>query len=412
MKKIKLLYFLIIIIFPICISFCNDSSINEDDNGLGWIRLSGSPYFDRSYGVTCDNNGDIFIVADVMNKLAIIKYDNTGIEQWVKESKNYYRENAYDIESDSDGKIYVAGSINDTRKDYEDILLVKYDGDGIKYWSKQIGSSSYDTANSLAIDSNGNIYITGETLGSMDGQKYEGGSDIILIKYDNDGNRQWTKQIGTTNNDVAKSINIDSCGYVYIIGETIGFLDGQEYEGILDMFLAKYDSNGNKQWIKQIDLITTKGFFIDLSNNIYVIGNTRHSLDGQIIPERTVEYTYAFLMKYDNDGNKQWTRLLSNYPDSEIRGVSCNNKGDIYITGDLSHYVGADGVSDIFLAKFDNEGKNHWVESFDLSDADYSEDVTCDNNGNVYITGHTFESVGDEILAGESDIFLIKWKDK
>ena len=62
--------------------------------------------------------------------------------------------------------------------------------ESIKIWTKQLGTSSYDVANGVATDSSGNIYVTGETQGGLDGNTSAGGSDLFLVKYNSSGKKQ------------------------------------------------------------------------------------------------------------------------------------------------------------------------------------------------------------------------------
>ena len=59
-----------------------------------------------------------------------------------------------------------------------------------KQWTKQLGTSSYDSGDAVTTDSSGNIYVTGETRGNLDGNTNSGGKDIFLVKYNSDGVKQ------------------------------------------------------------------------------------------------------------------------------------------------------------------------------------------------------------------------------
>ncbi|MEE1577942.1 MAG: SBBP repeat-containing protein, partial [Deltaproteobacteria bacterium] len=72
----------------------------------------------------------------------------------------------------------------------EDLFVVKYDSSGTKQWTKQLGTSSHDQANGVATDSSGNVYVTGYTSGGLDGNTSAGNSDLFVVKYDSEGNKQ------------------------------------------------------------------------------------------------------------------------------------------------------------------------------------------------------------------------------
>jgi hypothetical protein len=98
-------------------------------------------------------------------------------------------------------------------------------------------------------NSSDNIYVTGMTGGDLDGNTNSGGSDIFLVKYNSSGTKQWTKQLGTSSKDWGYDVTTDSSGNIYVTGETGGSLDGNTNtnSGGQDIFLIKYDSSGTKQ---------------------------------------------------------------------------------------------------------------------------------------------------------------------
>ena len=103
-----------------------------------------------------------------------------------------------------------------------------------------LGTSSDDKASSVATDSNNNIYITGYTDGDLDGNTNARYNDIFLTKYNSNGDKQWTELLGTSSYDEARSVTTDSNNNIYISGDTGGYLDGNMNAGSYDIFLTKY----------------------------------------------------------------------------------------------------------------------------------------------------------------------------
>ena len=118
-------------------------------------------------------------------------------------------------------------------------------------WTKQLGTFFNDWGYGVTTDSSDNIYVTGYTSGDLDGNTSSGGQDIFLVKYNSSGTKQWTKQLGTSDNDSGESVTTDSSGNIYVTGTTQGGLDGNTNSlstgGTSDIFLVKYDSSGTKQ---------------------------------------------------------------------------------------------------------------------------------------------------------------------
>ncbi len=164
---------------------------------------------------------------------------------------------AYGVATDSSGNVYVTGSTyrsldGNTSAGNADLFLVKYNSSGTKQWTKQLGSSSDDYANGIVTDSSGSVYVTGTTYGGLDGNTSAGNADLFVVKYNSSGTKQWTKQLGTPSTDTANGVTTDSSGNVYVAGGTYGGLDGNSGSGGNDFFVVKYNSSGTKQWTKQL----------------------------------------------------------------------------------------------------------------------------------------------------------------
>jgi len=184
--------------------------------------------------------------------------DNTTTSPWTtKQLGTTSRDIGIGVTTDSSDNIYVTGYTlgeldGNTNSGGRDIFLLKYTSIGTKQWTKQLGTFSIDSGNGVTTDSSGNIYVTGDTLGDLDGNTNSGGEDIFLIKYNSSGTKQWTKQLGTSSTDIGIGVTTDSSGNIYVTGYTLGDLDGNTSSGGDDIFLVKYDSSGTKQWTKQL----------------------------------------------------------------------------------------------------------------------------------------------------------------
>ena len=167
-------------------------------------------------------------------------------------------------------------------------------------WTKQLGTPFDDLGNSVFSDSLGNIYVTGETGEGLDGNINSGKSDIFLIKYNSSGTKQWTKQLGTPSSDSGNSVSTDSSGNIYVTGFTKGGLVGNINSGESDIFLIKYNSSGTRRWTKQLgtpSFESGSGVATDPLGNIYVTGTTLGELDGNNYGEKDI-----FLIKYNSAG--------------------------------------------------------------------------------------------------------------
>ena len=180
------------------------------------------------------------------------KVNESGTKQWTKQLGTSSDDRGNSVTTDSSGNIYVTGSTRggldgNIHSGNDDIFLVKYNSSGTKQWTKQLGTSSGDWGNGVTTDSSGNIYMTGSTEGGLDGNTHFGEWDIFLVKYNSSGTKQWTKQLGTSSGDYGNDVTTDSSGNIYVTGHTIGELDGNTNSGSYDIFLVKYNSSGIKQ---------------------------------------------------------------------------------------------------------------------------------------------------------------------
>jgi uncharacterized delta-60 repeat protein len=325
-------------------------------------------------------------------------------------------ERGNDIVVDNSNNIYVTGHTmggldGNTNSGNSDIFLVKYNSSGTKQWSKQLGTLWGDMGYGVTVDSSDNIYVTGWTSGPLDGNTNSGSSDIFLLKYNSSGTKQWSKQLGTSSDDEGMDVTTDSSGNIYMTGYTGGDLDGNTNSGSYDMFLVKYNSSGTKQWSKLLGTSSGDygyGVTTDSSDNIYVTGGTWEGLDGNT----NSGALDIFLVKYNSSGTKQWTKLLGNTDKDYGKDVTTDSSDNIYVTGYT--YLDLDGNTtsggwDMFLVKYNSSGTKQWSKLLGTSSNDYGHGVTTDSSDNIYVTGETSGDLDGNTFYGATDIFLVKY---
>ncbi len=274
----------------------------------------------------------------------------------------------------------------------------------------QWGTSRNDRASSVAVDSNNNIYITGRVGASLDGETYNREYDIFLTKFNNSGVKEWTKQWGSSRNDEGKSVAIDSNNNIYVVGKTEGDLDNNRSSGWEDIFLTKFNNSGVKEWTKQWGTFNDdEGFSIAIDNNdnIYVTGFTKGSLEESV----NARGKDIFLTKFNSSGVKEWTKQWGSVFDDEGFSVAIDNNNNLYITGYTSHDLDGNnslGWQDIFLTKFNNSGVKEWTKQWGTNSEEGGFSVAIDSNNDIYITGITNSALDGNASLGNNDIFLIK----
>jgi uncharacterized delta-60 repeat protein len=307
------------------------------------------------------------------------------------------------VTTDSSGFIYLTGYTGDEldgniHSGWDDMFLMKYNSSGTKLWTKQLGTSSDERGNGVTTDSSGNIYVIGVTGGIFSG------GDIFLVKFNSSGTELWSKQLGTSSDDLGIGVTNDSSDNIYLTGYTKGGLDGNTNSGDYDIFLVKYNSSGKKQWTKQLGTSSDdrgNGVTTDSSGNIYVTGSTEGGLDGNT---NSGDYD-IFLVKYNSSGTKQWTKQMGTSSDERGNGVTTDSSGNIYVTG----YTDRTGNENIILVKYNSSGTILWTKQLGTSSDERGNSVTTDSSGNIYLTGYTIGGLDGNINSGNFDIFLMKY---
>jgi hypothetical protein len=211
------------------------------------------------------------------------KYDATGTVQWTRQFGTSSGDSLRDVAVDPLGNAYLCGvtfgSMQGVNAGSGDAFLVKYDAAGNYQWARQMGTSTYDFARGAAVDGSGNIFVTGYTDAALAGS-HQGRQDVFLYKYDPNGNVLWSRQFGTNTYDEAHDVAVDADGNAYITGNTYGSLDGTNAGGT-DVFLAKYDPNGTPLWITQYGSDRYdygEGVDLDALGGVFITGNTTGEL--------------------------------------------------------------------------------------------------------------------------------------
>jgi len=384
---------------------------------MQWVRLLGTSGNDTSCGAAVDSDGNIYITGYTGGDLDgntnageydifVAKYDTNGDKKWTELLGTLENEVGYGIAVDSNNNVSITGwtqgdLAGNTNAGGWDIFVAMYDPNGYIQWTKLLGTSDFDEGHGIAMDSDGNIYVTGVTQ-----------SDILFAKYNASGSRQWSGSSSTSEYECGRGIAVDSNGDIYITGGTWGDLDGKANEGRNDIFITKLNAGHGKQWTELLgteDEDEGKGIAVDSNGDIYITGGTWGDLDGNT----NSGGSDIFVSKYDTNGNKMWTELLGTAYDEYGLGIAVDSDGNLYITGhtwgDLDGKANT-GKADIFVLKYDADGVKQWTEILGTRSvySDMGTGIAVDSNGNVIITGSTEGDLDGNINAGAEDIFI--WK--
>jgi hypothetical protein len=324
--------------------------------------------------------------------------------EWVRQLGTTSKEFSLGVSADGLGNVYISGptdgSLGGPNAGLTDAFVSKYDAAGSLLWTRQLGTTNYDGSRGVSADGLGNVYISGTTYGSLDGP-HVGNGDAFVSKYDEAGSLLWTRQVATTSHDYGYSISADGLGNVYLSGATGGSFVGGPIAGQnSDAFLRKYDAAGNLLWTRQLgtdSLDEGTSISADGLGNVYISGGTGGSLGGPISgggPD-------AFLSKYDAAGSLLWTRQLGTTETDFSEGVSADGLGNVYISGITGGDLGAPnaGSYDAFLSKYDSAGSLLWTRQIGTENWDESYGVSADGLGNVYLSVTTYSGLDDAYVS-------------
>jgi hypothetical protein len=393
------------------------------------VKLLGTSSYDEGKGIAIDVNGNCYITGNTMGDfdgninagdgdVFIIKYDTNLQKMWTRILGSLNADVGRAIAVDSYGNSYITGVTrgnldgNVNAGDW-DIFIVKYDTNGNKQWTKLLGTSGPEIANGIAVDQKGNCYIIGYTTGSLDGNiKLDFSNNIVIAKYDTNGNKQWTIQLVSSVVSEGTGISVDLYGNIYITGDSWGNLDLNINSGEFDIVIAKYDTNGYKQWTRLLGSSSRdngSGIAIDSSGNCYITGVTEGDIDGNI----NSGGFDVVIAKYDTNGNKKWTKVIGSSNHDVATGIAVDSNDYCYITGytqgSLDGNINSGGY-DIFAAKYDANGNKQWAKVIGTLGGDLGHAIAVDSKNNIYITGYTDGNLGGQVNAGDNDIFIWKFK--
>ncbi|WYL99987.1 MAG: DUF4347 domain-containing protein [Gloeotrichia echinulata CP02] len=392
------------------------SKLNSDGS-FAWAKKLGGSSLDQGQGIAVDSGGNVYttgyffgtadfdpgagtanLTSAGINDIFISKLNSDGTFAWAKKFGGSSNDIGYGIALDSGGNVYTtgyfygtvdfdpgAGTANLTSAGNNDIFISKLNSDGTFAWAKNLGGSSDDIGNSIAVDSGGNVYTTGYFFGTADfdpgagtaNLTSAGSQDIFISKLNSDGTFAWAKNLGGSSTDIGNSIAVDSGGNVYTTGifqGTADFDPGADTAnltsaGSYDIFISKLNSDGSFAWAKNLG-----GSSTDIGNSIAV----------------------------DSGGNVYTTGFFSWIVDFDPGAGTAN--------------LTSAGSQDIFISKLNSDGTFAWAKNLGGSSFEQGNSIVVDSGGNVYTTGFFYGTADFDpgagtanlTSAGSDDIFISK----
>jgi hypothetical protein len=292
--------------------------------------------------------------------------------------------------------------------------------DPVLSWNTFMGSSINDGGYSIAVDINGNIYVTGDsskTWGSPI-HPFSGNSDAFVAKLNCYGVRLWNTFLGSDQTDAGTAIAVDTSGNVYVAGFSFGTwgMPLRPHSGSYDGFVAKLNSNGILQWntfLGGADGDDCVGITLDTSGNILLTGRSDTTWGMPINPHSGT--SDAFVAKLNNSGGLQWNTFMGTMDGTIGIDIAVDKIGSVYVVGGSNSSWGTpihafSGKGDAFVAKLELTGIPIWHTFMGSAEQDAGTAIAVDSSGNIYVSGSSSAAWGTPIndFAANGDTFVAK----
>ncbi|MDQ3046825.1 MAG: SBBP repeat-containing protein [Bacteroidota bacterium] len=307
-----------------------------------WVKTAGGTGGDYALAVAVDGAGNSYVTGEIEstakfgsvsissngdNDIFIAKYSTTGSLLWVKKLGGGTKSDKGFGISISGSSIYITGKFEGTGNfagttlsaaGGKEIFIAKYSTAGVFQWVKKAGGTGNDEGYAVSSDISGNAYVTGYFSGtaSFSGTSItsKGGTDVFIAKYNSAGTLLWVKKTGGTANDAGNAIKVDNSGRVFVTGgfrysSVFGATTLNAQGGNSDIFIARYDSNGNALWAKKAggsDNDSGRGIAVDANSNTFITGNCGQTAKFGSTTLYGSDPTELYFASYDVAGNFRW----------------------------------------------------------------------------------------------------------
>ena len=316
-------------------------------------------------------------VASLLHNLKGISSLDTTVPVW---SREYYNEIPsgdflYGFVTDDSGNSYVTGASN---RYSDDILTAKYSAAGTLVWARYYDGpdGGLDSEEDIAIDQYRNVFVAGWGWNAV-----TAANDVVLIKYDANGNEQWVARYHGPRYSGAHSVQVDASGSIYVAGGSQSATDGYS-----EFLLLKYNAAGSLLWERRIGQagVWIEGYDINIaSTGNVIVGGYRSSMINEML-----------LVACSPQGNVLWTSTTPGV----LNTVNLDHQGRILMTG----Y--SNGLADCLTIADDASGQELWRDQYDgYGFNDYGYDLCIDGYDNVYVAGGSF------LTLNQMDCLTIKY---
>jgi len=402
-------FYKIILIALFCF-LLNNNSISQPHTE--WVQRYNSPgnYNDYVTDIAIDKSGNVYLTGYTIKStfdydFLTIKYNNAGVFQWSKTYDGSAHE--YDapvgIDVDDSGYVYIAGTSKDSITNF-DYLLIKYDKFGDTVYVRKYNHSIFDEASSMCLDKQGNIFISGSGMGCdtcIPG--------YLTVKFNSEGVYQWSRiyKGPTKSSDFVRDIIADSIGNLYVTGQVIGTMGtitikyDQQGDTIWtreslnggnilkinlgNLFLMealhriiKYDLDGDLFWS-----INIEGVYYDIlvngSNSIFLPGVKSTGMSG----------SSAITKKLNLLGDSIWSNSFQvvSFSNNRVVSIAEDKNSNLFVTGHSDYNT---PWNRFLTLSYDKSGNLLWSKDYNNNNPFLQHEavkVKTDTSGNIFVAG-------------------------
>ena len=294
----------------------------------------------------------------------------------------------------------------------EDLVLATYGGGGEPIRSQVYGTNDPVWVGEIASAEDGSVVVTGSFRGTtsfggtslvstLGGESATccASEDAFVFRHAADGAHLWSMRLGGRGNDRSESVALDGAGNVYITGRftnTVNF-GGSDLRtaGSEDVFVASFDANGVHRWSSRFGGVEEdRGLALaaDRLGNVYVAGIFRRDIQFDVT-HSTQGIDDIFLVAFANDGQIRWSKTFGRLGSQNPRALALDRDGNVYMVGEFNGFVDFGAGSLVpnlaeggFIATFAADGRLRWALPL-LSPDPEVRDVAISRSGKVYAGG-------------------------
>lgn len=331
------------------------------------------------------------------------------------------------VAMDPTGRTLAAGFV--THVNSVDLYVARYRSNGVLESAWRTNGGGIDIAHDIAVDGFLQYYVVGSFDDVFDPGGIEipslGGSDVLVAKRGYYTTTNWVAGWGGPMDDGGASIDVTAEGDVVVTGTYEGIADFGGVPlvpfGSTDVFVAKYDTNGNHLWSQRAggsDVDVAHAVAVDSAGDIIVTGHFAGSASFGGATFTSMGADDIFLAKYDGTtGAHVWSLQEGGDMTDHALGLDVDSADRIVISGEFSGtaQIGdstfvSGGLSDIFVSQYDSAGTPTWAVRMGGPGSDTGEDVSIDPEDRPLVAG-TYEDVANflgevRFSNGGSDFFL------